>query len=151
MCIRDRGKAGCFAAPRFTQFHRELAHEWIPQGRAVLARLCLAGQVHVVLYGFVGRDKFYFYQSGVRKAGNGPFISPGTTANLMLMQALSAKGVVEYDFLRGASAYKQRLASEERELLGLQIVRYTFRSAFSQCVQIIQKVIRRTKRLFDFR
>ena len=143
------GKAGCFAAPRFTEFHRALAHEWIPKGRAVLARLSHGGQVHAVIYGFVTHSKFDFYQSGVRRADNGPFISPGTTANLMLMKTLSLQGVVAYDFLRGSSAYKQRLASGERQLLSLRMERFSLRSAIQRVGGFPGRVFRKARRLLD--
>ena len=38
----------------------------------VLARLSLEGQTIAVLYGFVTRSKFDFYQSGVKTTEHGP-------------------------------------------------------------------------------
>ena len=89
------GKPGCFGAERFTEFHRCLARDWVPAGRAVLARLSHAGQAYGVVYGFIARNKFDGYQLGVKRTEAGPFDSPGTTANLMLMRALAERGVGE--------------------------------------------------------
>ena len=89
---------GCFAAARFTEFHRRLANDWVPAGRAVLARLSHGGTVYSVLYGFGTRTKFYFYQSGVSRNETGPFESPGITAYLLLIRALVERGFTEYDF-----------------------------------------------------
>src|SRR5262249_29527634 len=126
------GKPGCFAAPRFTEFHRCLIRAWLPQGRAVLARLSQGRQVYAVLYGFVTRTKFDFYQSGVKRTETGPFESPGTTANLLLMSRLVERGVTQYDFLRGSSTYKQKLATEDRQLVSPRCQRSTLRDAVFQ-------------------
>jgi CelD/BcsL family acetyltransferase involved in cellulose biosynthesis len=95
-----QGKPGCFAAPRFTEFHRALVGGWLPHGRAVLARLSTAGRPAAVLYGFVTGSKFDFYQSGVRMDAPG-LRSPGNQAHLLLMRALAGRGIGWYDFLRG--------------------------------------------------
>lgn len=137
------GKPGCFAAARFSELHRYLAREWVPKGRAVLARLTLEGQVYVVLYGFVTASKFAFYQSGVRRGDTGPFNSPGTTANLLLMRELSKRGVTAYDFLRGSSSYKERLATMESHLIGVQSWRPTFRAAVYRSARFGERVVRK--------
>ena len=93
------GKPGCFASRRFTEFHRSLARKWVPEAKAVLARLSIENEVLAVLYGFVIGTKFDFYQSGVRRTGLGSIVSPGTTANLTLMSRLAEQGITHYDFL----------------------------------------------------
>jgi CelD/BcsL family acetyltransferase involved in cellulose biosynthesis len=128
------GEPGCFAAPRFTQFHGALVREWLPAGRAVLGRLSLGGRPVAVLYGFVTRGKFDFYQSGVVQAESGPLKSPGILAHLLLMQRLIDRGVSCYDFLRGPSSYKERLATGENRLFGFQVWRRTLRSAVRRSV-----------------
>lgn len=130
------GKPGCFAAARFTEFHRCLARDWVPSGRVVLARLSHGGQVYAVLYGFITRSKFDFYQSGTRRNDTGPIDSPGTTANLLLMRALAERGVTAYDFLRGSSSYKERLATRENPLTGVKIWRSTLRTAVYHSVRL---------------
>jgi hypothetical protein len=136
------GKPGCFAARRFTDFHSGLIRSWLPGGRAVLARLCHGGQVCAVLYGFVTGSKFDFYQSGIIHGSAGPFASPGTLANLLLMQTLSQRGVTAYDFLRGASCYKERLATKRNDLVALRMWRSTFRSAVVRLGRRLRRVAR---------
>jgi CelD/BcsL family acetyltransferase involved in cellulose biosynthesis len=127
------GKAGVFASPRFTEFHRDLLRQWVPKGRAVVARLSHNGTAYAVLYGFVTGAKFDFYQSGIKHTNTGPFESPGTTANLLLMSHLAAtRGVTHYDFLRGSSSYKQRLATTETRLVSIRSSRPTLRAAISR-------------------
>lgn len=138
------GKPGCFAAPRFTEFHRTLAREWVPSGRAVLARASLAGTPIAALYGFVTGSKFDFYQSGVRT--DGPLRSPGNLAHLMLMRELAGRGVTRYDFLRGSSSYKERLATTETKLYAIQVWRPTIRSAIYRSSRRIGRGIRNALR-----
>jgi Acetyltransferase (GNAT) domain len=140
------GKPGCFSAQRFAEFHRQLARAWVATGDAVLARLSLGGQPIAVLYGFVTGTKFDFYQSGIQRANSGPLVSPGTTANLMLMRTLMDRGVNRYDFLRGSSSYKERLANEERQLFSLLARRATVRTMTSGLSSLIVRGTRRIAR-----
>lgn len=123
-----RGEPGVFAAPRFVEFHRSLLHDWLPRGRAVLARLSVAGSPIVVLYGYVARQKFDFYQSGMTREKFDSLPSPGILAHVLLMRelAVSDRGVKAYDFLRGTSEYKQRLSTTSKPLVGLKVWRPTF-------------------------
>lgn len=120
-----RGRPGVFAAPRFVQFHRSLLRDWLPRGRAVLARLSVAGSPVVVLYGFLTEKKFDFYQSGMRQERFESLGSPGILAHVLLMRELAGRGVDAYDFLRGSSEYKQRLATRTKPLVGIRIWRPT--------------------------
>lgn len=137
------GQPGCFAAPRFTAFHRELARAWVPSGRAVLARLSHEGQAFCVLYGFLHGGKCDYYQSGTARDGNGPFDSAGNTANLMLMRWLAERGVTAYDFLRGSSGHKQRWATRAVDLRGVSLWRPTWRSAVARSVRLGGRLVRR--------
>jgi CelD/BcsL family acetyltransferase involved in cellulose biosynthesis len=122
------GKPGVFSAQRFTAFHRALAGQWTPDGRAVLARLAVGDRPLAVIYGFTIGSRFHFYQSGVA-IEEGLFKSPGIVAFLLLMGALAGRGFEEFDFLRGSSEYKHRLATHEHALVKLTVVRPTLRSA----------------------
>ena len=140
-------KPGVFAAPRFTAFHLELIREWVPAGKAILARLSVGDEPVAVLYGFLSGSRFHFYQSGVRRDGAGGLRSPGNLAHLRLMQALVHRGVTAYDFLRGASSYKGRLATGENRLVAVQLWRPTVRAATSRLSRLGAQVTRRGARL----
>ncbi len=116
------GQPGCFAAARFTAFHRALVRLWAPQGRAILARVGNADSPLTVLYGFLNGRTFHFYQSGTAAASQS-VPSPGITAHAMLMSALAARGVKTYDFLRGTAEYKLRLATGARPVVDFTLVR----------------------------
>jgi len=139
------GKPGVFAAERFVAFHRNLIRAWLPDGRVVLARLLLADKTVAVLYGFVHREKFDFYQSGVRTDANSELRSPGNLAHLLLMMELSNRGVTTYDFLRGESSYKQRLATREQALAGLKIWRRTGRAIACRCALLCGRALRKVR------
>jgi CelD/BcsL family acetyltransferase involved in cellulose biosynthesis len=103
--------------------------------------MSLAGNPVAVLYGFVTGQKFDFYQSGVRREINGPLRSPGNLAHLLLMRALTERGVTAYDFLRGSSSYKLRLATRENQLVGIRIWRPTLRAASYRLIQLVGRVV----------
>lgn len=136
------GQPGVFAAPRFVEFHRHLIETWLPTGRAVLARLWLGPAPVAAVYGFVTGSKFDFYQSGVQTDPAGPLRSPGTLTHLFLMRALSERGVRTYDFLRGSSAYKKRLAISEHPLVSLEIWRHTPRATAYRTTQSLARFTR---------
>ncbi len=144
-----REKPGAFAAPRFVQFHRSLIHDWLPRGRAVLARLSVAGSPVVVLYGFLTRQKFDFYLSGMREEPIESLGSPGILAHVLLMKELAARGVESYDFLRGSSSYKQRLATRKKQLVGIRIWRPTLTGVRHRSFQVAGRLLRRARRLLS--
>ena len=141
------GKPGCFAAERFTTFHRNLAKHWIPSGKAILARLSLATKPLAVLYGFVTGSKFDFYQSGIRRDTMERLESPGTVAHLLLMTRLLERGVTHYDFLRGSSSYKERLANEQCQLVSLGCRRLTGRAIVNYTSRLLGRGVRKVFRL----
>ena len=141
------GKPGVFAAARFTEFHRNLIQEWLPTGRAVLARLSLAGVPAAVQYGFVNGRKFDAYQLGARREPGSLVHSPGILANLLLMRVLTERGVTACDFLRGSSSYKRRQATRENHLVGVQIWRPTLRAAIHRSGQLAARVFDKGQRL----
>lgn len=140
------GEPGCFAAPRFLAFHRELVKHWIPAGRAVLARLVVEGQAVAVLYGFRHGPEFELYQLGVLRDAPGAIHSPGTVANLLLMSRLADDGVTHYDFLRGLSSFKRSLTTLERPLVSLLAARQGPRAILSSTLDGVTRIWRRIRR-----
>ncbi|OOG46691.1 GNAT family N-acetyltransferase [Rhodanobacter sp. C01] len=141
------GKPGCFSAPRFTQFHRGLLQAWTKGGRLILARLSHQGKACVVLYGFVTCAKFDLYQLGVGSIEGTNIRSPGTLANLLLMEQLAGRGVNRYDFLRGNSEFKKSLTTEHRDLVCLQCRRLTSRALLDQVMRLLTRVFRKMSRM----
>ncbi|APG26445.1 hypothetical protein A7E78_00325 [Syntrophotalea acetylenivorans] len=142
------GKPGVFSAPRFVEFHRNLIHDWMPEGKALLAQLLINDEPIAVLYGFVSGSKFDFYQCGIRRDPTISLRSPGNLANLLFIKALSEMGISEYDFLRGSSAYKNELATCENQLFGLRIWRLTPRSMVHRFMGLSCGAVRKGLSLF---
>ncbi|MGE5611862.1 MAG: GNAT family N-acetyltransferase [Bacillota bacterium] len=141
------GKPGCFASPRFTQFHRTLARRWVPIGKAILARLSLNGQPLSVVYGTVVRGKFDCYIQGT--AMHSPLVhSPGTALLLLLREHLVEVGLTVYDdLLARASSPKHRFATSSIPLVQMHIVRTGVRTALHNTSDLIHRASRKCWRL----
>ncbi len=114
----------------------------------MLARLSQQGQAQVVLYGFVTGAKFDLYQLGVNPAARMLLHSPGTAATLLLMLTLVSRGVTHYDFLRGNSAFKKSLTTEQREVVCLRCRRLNARAVLDQIYRFSSWVLRKVSRRF---
>ena len=75
--------------------------------------------------------------------------SPGNLAHLLLMKALVERGVTTYDFLRGASSYKERLATGENRLVGIRAWRNSPRVAAFRAAQLARKIGRKLHRICE--
>lgn len=109
-----RGQEGVLADPRIQAFHHEVAARLAQRGELALYGLVLEGEVAAVFYGFARRNQHTYYLSGFEPRHSR--LSPG---NLVLSHALSEAqraGASEFDFLRGAEAYKYRWGAEDRPL-----------------------------------
>ena len=137
------GKPGCFASTRFTGFHRTLGREWVPVGKAVLARLMLAGKAVAVIYGFVNRSKFDFYQSGRTVVATEPIESPGIAIHLMLMAELAKRGVTAFDYLIGSSLHKNEFTNEQCNMFDVKLHRLTPRTVVHETSRILGRILRR--------
>lgn len=142
----SQGKPGCFEAPRFTSFHRQLVKQWVPRGEAIVARLAVDQEAVGVLYGFIAGSTFHFYQCGVNTEGSGLFESPGTAILLLLMRTLADNHIGYFDFLKGRSFYKQRLTSLQHPLAHLRIVRPGWRLAMATSALSAARILRRYSR-----
>jgi CelD/BcsL family acetyltransferase involved in cellulose biosynthesis len=89
------------------------------------------------------RDKFDFYQSGVAVDGQAPIKSPGIVAFLRLMEHLAHDGVTTFDFLRGSSSYKQRLATGRQSLFQVRADRARLRLAAYRTTMLAARAARK--------
>jgi hypothetical protein len=141
------GQPGCFSSPSFTTFHRQLIRDWLPSGKLVLTRLRVGDLTLAVKYGFKFGEKFDFYQAGVRTQEESPIKSPGIVSFILLMQHLIGQGVTCFDFLRGSSSYKQRLATTAQPLICVRKVRWTIGTTVGFVADIGARGMRRAGRL----
>jgi CelD/BcsL family acetyltransferase involved in cellulose biosynthesis len=146
---RAEGRPGCFAAPRFTEFHRTLARRLVPRGRAVLARLMLRERPLAVFFGYLTGTKFDLYVSGVEPDKVEALRSPGTAAHLLLMAHLATAGITDYDHLLSSrTSYKERFATEARQLVRLQIVRANIRTGLRAATSLFRRGWRKGVAMF---
>lgn len=139
------GEPGCFSSKLFIAFHRRLVEQWYGQGCLVLSRLRCGGQTLAVKYGFRNGLKYDFYQSGVRLDENAYVKSSGIVSFLLLMQYLCGEGVCIFDFLRGSSSYKYRLATSAQPLVVVRRVRWTWHSAVGLALNLSLRAGRRMR------
>lgn len=115
---------GVFASARFTAFHRHVMRDLLRgrDGRLDLLFLRVRGEPLAALYNLVVGDKTYFYQSG-RRTDLPPKIRVGIVVHALAIQRAIAEGQREYDFMKGDSQYKQKLATGRHPLVTLRAVR----------------------------
>ncbi|MBI5835560.1 MAG: GNAT family N-acetyltransferase [Armatimonadetes bacterium] len=123
-----RGKPGCFAAPRFAEFHRRLITALGPE-RAVLSVLRCGGQPVAANYGFLVGTKLHCYQAGTLAGPEVAVKSPGIAGYMHLIRDLADQGVTCLDFLLGAAPHKERLCRPTGELVRVSAAHPGLRAA----------------------
>lgn len=121
----DRGKPGVFSSAVFVDFHEKLVRKALPKGR-VRVIVIRAGETPIAaLYNFVYRGRVYFYQSGFAYAEDNK-LKPGMVAHyLAIQESLKDPTIREYDFLAGEQRYKKSMATDERPLDWVSLMRGT--------------------------
>lgn len=120
-CLHDENlpaEASTFTTAASLRFHRRLAAQWLPEGRAILPLLESNGTVVSAIYGFVERDEFFLYQMG----WDGTFarLSPGKMAMRWSIINAIQRGVRVYDMLPGDYEYKRQWGDSTRWVLDLE-------------------------------
>lgn len=113
-------RAGCFASPRYTAFHRDMCGRLLQQGRLQLAWIELDGQPVAANYSFVSGDTVYQYQSGVDPACLRE--SPGWLMHMATLRSAVERGFRHFDFLRGDEPYKRVWRATPNSLDEIRIV-----------------------------
>lgn len=125
------GKAGAFASPRFTAFHRDLIPQLMAEDAVILFRVRSAGGVVGCLYSFIEHENVLFYQGGLATFSDNK-LKPGLVAHMLCMQHCIERGLNEYNFLAGEDRYKQELATFERHLIWATARRRTARTLLAR-------------------
>lgn len=100
-------------------FHREVAPLLAARGWLRLYLLHAGGHAIASVYGIEAGRRFSYYQSGYDPAWKSR--SPGLVLVGRTVEDAYARGLVDYDFLRGTEPYKLEWASDRRETLNLRI------------------------------
>ena len=81
---------------------------------------------------FVQKDAVFFYCSGVNLEFASKHIKPGYILHLALMEYYAQQGLSWYDFMGGASQYKQTLSNDTVVFHSLQIPTMTFKGVLTR-------------------
>jgi CelD/BcsL family acetyltransferase involved in cellulose biosynthesis len=117
------GKTGCFASPRFTTFHEELARSLFKAGMLRLEWLEFDGRVLASEYQFVGNDTVYAYQGGIEPTELE--LSPGWLMLLSSVKQAISEGRTKFDLMRGDEAFKAHWRALPTQTEDIRIVKRT--------------------------
>jgi CelD/BcsL family acetyltransferase involved in cellulose biosynthesis len=116
------GRAGVFASPRFTDFHRSMIGRLLPRREAVLFRVRRADETIGCVYCLVERGRALFYAGGIRRYADNR-LRAGMVVHALCMQACRDRGLSEYDFLSPGDRYKRELATRSDRLVWAELYR----------------------------
>jgi CelD/BcsL family acetyltransferase involved in cellulose biosynthesis len=116
-----RGESGAFARQEVRDFHRDLVNRFSEKGWLAMSFLTANEEPIAVDYSFDYRAKRYGYQSGFdpRFARYGV----GELLRMHNIEVCLARGLREYDFLRGGERYKLRWPTKIRRNFAIELVR----------------------------
>jgi len=100
-------------------FHREVAPLLAARGWLRLYRLFVGRDAIAAVYGIEVGHRFYYYQSGYDPAWSPR--SPGVVLVGRTVEDAYARGLTDYDFLRGTEAYKLDWAWDRRETCTVRV------------------------------
>jgi CelD/BcsL family acetyltransferase involved in cellulose biosynthesis len=107
-------------------FHREMAPRLAARGWLRLYVLRVAGEAVAAVYGLEVGRRFAYYQSGYDPAWAPR--SPGLVLVGRTVEDAYARGLADYDFLRGTEPYKLDWASDRHETCTLRVRAPSFRA-----------------------
>ena len=107
------GEPGCFASPRFAQFHRDAAEQFLAAGQLRLFWLELDGLPVAAEYQLAGEGVTYAYQAGVDP--DRLDAEPGRLIMIATIRAAIDAGQQGFDYLRGDEPYKVHWRAEPRQ------------------------------------
>ena len=115
----DKQEISSFLRPEVQRFHADAVQRMAEGGFARLYVLTLRGTCIAALYGFSAGHKFSFYQSGMDPTWSR--LSVGLVMMGSSIQEAIRTGHREFDFLRGAEAYKFQWTSQTRRTLTVRL------------------------------
>jgi CelD/BcsL family acetyltransferase involved in cellulose biosynthesis len=148
---RSLSQPGCFASPRFTSFHTEVARLLLAAGRLRLFWTELEGRPLSVEYSLVGGDTIYYYQGGFEPELGDE--RPGWLSFAVSLKLAIAEGYHSFDFLRGDESYKASWRATARPLIRVRVVgrqatarvRFATRRACEEVKGWARQLLSRTK------
>ena len=100
-------------------FHREVAPLLAARGWLRMYRLFVGRDAIAAVYGVEVGRRFFYYQSGYDPAWSAR--SPGVVLVGRTVEDAYARGLTDYDFLRGTEAYKMDWAWDRHETCSVRL------------------------------
>jgi CelD/BcsL family acetyltransferase involved in cellulose biosynthesis len=107
-----------FVSDRALSFHRQLAREWMPEGKVMISMLHAEDRPAAARYGYIHDGRYWDYQSGFDDRFEK--VSVGNLNLGWAIQNAIERGLTEYDHLAGEQPYKQVWSTRVRRLLHLE-------------------------------
>ena len=119
--LRWAAEGGSYGIPpgAVEDFHREVGPLLAGRGWLRLYRLLVGGEAIAAVYGIEVGRRFYYYQSGWDPRWSAR--SPGAVLVGRTVEDAYARGLADYDFLRGTEPYKLDWAADRRETCTLRL------------------------------
>ncbi len=114
------GKTGWnsdFLRKNLKPFHMDAARAFHENGALRIYSMKIGGETVAMLYGFRYNDKFFYYQAGMNPDYEKQ--SVGTILMANCIRDCIAKGLKEFDFLRGTEAYKYKWTGTSRKTVNI--------------------------------
>lgn len=119
--LRWSAEGGSYGIPPgpTESFHREVAPLLAARGWLRLYRLFVGHDAVAAVYGLEVGRRFFYYQSGYDPAWSAR--SPGTVLVGRTVADAYARGLTDYDFLRGTEPYKLDWSGDRRETCSVRL------------------------------
>jgi len=109
------GEAGSFASRPFREFHLDLLHQLVPQGRAAMVRVRTGGKTLGCTLLHIDQNRALVYQCGWTTETAAK--SPGVIKDYCSLSECLRRGFDAYDFMAGDSIHKRRMTTDQGQLV----------------------------------
>lgn len=141
----SKGIDSTFHGEKLLSLHKAVAASMNSKGLLWLRFLEREDAKIAAFYGFELGGRLFYYQFGIEPEWEQ--YSPGTVLMYKVIEEAFSKGLIEFDFLRGAEAYKSDWANNKRTLYSMKAYNKSVRGDLSRTVfkskDFLKKNVRR--------
>lgn len=137
---KSLGEPGCFASPRFSAFHHEIAQRLLELGELRLWWLEHDGTPISAEYQFVHQGTLYGYQSGIDSAALA--LEPGRMTQVASKRWAIERRLQQFDYLRGDESYKKNWRAAPRPTWDLRIAAPRTAAKFAHNVWLAKRNVK---------
>lgn len=137
---RRNSRASSWDDTSYAGFHTDVCRHLAPKNEFEIALLACNGEPAAVLYGYIFKNKYLMYSTGINAAYGNYSVGQILVGNYL--EYLVERGVDEFDFLRGREEYKFRWTSSVRQNLYVTVYGKGFRGWYLLAVERLKDVYR---------